>query len=169
MNFRRLLNIVAIGLSCISFYGCSDDVKERNQRLFDRVNASFVQDAKAKSKYRYVVGIGSVTEKERVGIVCQCAEVHLQELKRILEDYQPEVRCRRGPYRMSQLVFSADSSLLFELRGLIRSYEELVEQIKGNEVITLEVVHGLVDSLNQHKHNFYQRARILHLKVGGVQ
>ena len=159
-----LIYATLICLLCFSFLGCSDSIETKNQRLFLLVNTSFVNDAKAKQKYKYEVRVGSFTEKARINVVCKCAEMHLEELKRILKTYQPEVRHRRGPYGSSRLEFSADSSLLFELKGLINAYESLLLVVKENQNATLENVHEYVGMVNLHKRNFYERARILHLK-----
>lgn len=164
MNVLKLLSVAIMCLLCNFFCGCSNDMEVKNKKLFNRVDASFVTDAKGKRNYRYAVGMGCLTEKERIDIVCQCAEAHLCALKSILHDYQPEVRYRRGPYRTSRLESSADFSLLFELRGLIIAYEGLVARIKGDAELTLEQVHGLVAMVNMHKCNFYERARQLQLK-----
>lgn len=159
MHTRTLIKLAAIGLLCSSSHGCSEDIEARNRRLIVLVNDSFVNDAKSKEQYRISVGVGDLSDRERIGIVCACAETHIHELSKILSDYQPEVKTRRGPYGTSGMWFSADSSLLFELKGLIWSYEDLVKQIKADENISLDHVHELVGRVNFHKRCFFERAR----------
>lgn len=163
VNNWNLIHAAIMFLLCLLPLGCSDSLEAKNRRLFTLVNTSFANDAKTKEKYRYAVASGTVTGKARIDIVCKCAEMHLDELKRILKTYQPEVRHRRGPYGSSRLEFSADSSLLFELKGLINAYESLLLVVKENQNATLENVHEYVVMVNLHKHNFYSRARELHL------
>ncbi len=163
MNTRNLIYAVIMCLLCFSFCACSDGIEAKNKRLFVLVNTSFVNDAKKKQKYKYEVGIGSFTEKDRINVVCKCAEVHLEELKDILSAYQPEVRYRRGPYGTSRLDHSADLSLLFELKGLINAYEGLLSLVRTNQFVKIENVHAHVGVVNLHKRNFYERARILGL------
>ena len=159
-----LIYAILTCLLCFSFLGCSDSIETKNQKLFLLVNTSFVNDAKEKQKYKYEVRAGSFAEKDRINAVRKCAEMHVEELKRILKTYQPEVRYRRGPYRTSRLEFSADSSLLFELKELINAYERLLLFVKENQDAALENVHEYVGVVNLHKRNFYERARILNLK-----
>ncbi len=159
-----LIYAILTCLLCFSFLGCSDSIETKNQKLFLLINTSFVNDAKTKQKYKYEVRAGSFAEKDRINAVRKCAEMHLEELKRILKTYQPEVRYMRGPYRTSRLEFSADSSLLFELKELINAYERLLLFVKENQDAALENVHDYVSMVNLHKRNFYERTRILNLK-----
>ena len=163
MGTRNLIYAIIMFLLCLSFLGCSDGIDVKNKKLFALVNTSFVNDAKEKQKYRYEVGIGLFTEKDRINVVCKCAKTHLDELRGILTAYQPEVRYRRGPYGTSRLVHSADLSLLLELKGLINAYEGLLSLVRENQDVTLEQVHEHVSVVNLHKRNFYERARILGL------
>ena len=160
------ISLIYATLTCllyVSLLGCSDGIEVKNKKLFLLVNTSFVNDTKAKRKYRYEVRVGSFTEKSRINVVCKCAELHLEELKRILKTYQPEMRYRGGPYGTSRIEFSADSSLLLELKGLIKAYEDLLLFVKERQNVALENVHEYVSMVNLHKRNFYERARMLHL------
>lgn len=163
VNNRNLIHAAIMFLLCLLALGCSDSLEAKNRRLFSLVNTSFANDAKTKEKYRYAVASGTVTGKARIDIVCKCSEMHLDELKGILNAYQPEMKYRRGPYGTSRLVSSADLSLLAELKELINAYERLLSMVRDNQDVTIENVHEYVVMVNLHKHNFYGRARELHL------
>lgn len=56
-----------------------------------------------------------------------------------------------------------DLSLLAELKELINAYERILSLVRDNQDVTIENVHEYVVMVNLHKHNFYGRARELHL------
>ena len=167
MRMWRFLNIATVCLAGLFWGGCSEDIDEKNSKLLNLVDMSFVRDVKAKHKYRYEVGIGGLTEEERIDVIRECAERHCKELKEILEKYQPEMRIRRGPYGTSRMVFSADQSLLSELKALIGVYESLLLFLREHEDASIENVHKYIMSIRLHKRNFDERARLLRLS-GGV-
>lgn len=148
---------------CLLIVGCSrGTLEERNQRLFDSVDASLVNDVRSKLRYRYRVSRGELTDAERIGIVRRSAETQLKELEEILKAYEPEIQFRRGPYRTSRMIRSADSELLSNLRGMIVGYRRLLVHVNSGTA-TLRDIDEIVGQIAGYKRRFYKVAYDLKL------
>lgn len=171
----RVVGVVAIELLRISaiakflcfisllVLGCSDDLTTRNQKLYDFVNESCVEDAKIRQSYRCRISLGEIHDCDRMKLIRECAEKHRARLQEILMEYRSKVRLRRGPYRTSRMINTADSGLVNSLEEMIYCYDALIKCAATNENCTLEQISRNIGYVNWQKRNFYERAAQLRL------